>query len=119
MNIKGDAYHVTYDPETATAVFQGSVRLLGVKDYETVKQLMDDIVTAAPETLTLDLRQLRFLNSLGTYLLMGFILKMRDNTSSHVIVHGLAGTHWQERAFGDLERLMPSIELRWSEKAKP
>ena len=82
-----------------------------VKDYDLVKQLVDHVVAVAPEALTLDLRDLRFLNSLGLYLLMGFILRLRDHTASRVTVRGLVGRHWHERTFGDLKRLMPRLQV--------
>jgi hypothetical protein len=116
MEVKGDTFRVTYDPATSTVIFQGSMRLLGTRDYDQVRQLVSAVVEAAPEVLILNLRPLRFLNSLGTYLLMGFILKLRDRTNSRVVVHGLTGVHWQERTFADFKRLMPDIELRWDEQ---
>ena len=111
MDVKGETYHLSYDPAAAVVVFQWSIRLLGVKDYDLVKQLVDHVVAVAPEALTLDLRDLRFLNSLGLYLLMGFILKWRDHTASRVTVRGLVGRHWHERTFGDLKRLMPRLQV--------
>ena len=113
MDVRGETYHVTYDPTAAIVVFQGVMRLLGVKDYERVKHLMDDVVATAPDSLTLDLRALRFVNSLGMYLLMGFILSMRDKTHSRVTVQGVEGNYWQARTFRDLKRLMPRLRLEW------
>jgi hypothetical protein len=113
MDIRGETYRVIYDPMASIVVFEGVMRLLGLKDYERVKQLTDDVVAAAPDSLTLDLRALRFVNSLGIYLLMGFILSLRDKTRSRVIVQGLEGNYWQKRTFQDLRRLMPRIELEW------
>lgn len=113
MDVRGETFHVYYDPAAAVVVFEGSVRLLGVEDYERIKQLMDGVVAAAPGSLTLDLRSLQFLNSLGLYLLMGFVLKMRDHTNSRLTVHGLEGNYWQERTFRDFSRLMPRLELKW------
>ena len=111
MDVKGNTYHVTYDPMATVLVFQGVMRLLGVRDYERVKQLMDEVVATAADSLTLDLRALRFVNSLGIYLLMGFILSMRDKTHSQVTVQGVEGNYWQERTFQDLQRLMPRLKL--------
>jgi hypothetical protein len=89
------------------------VRLLGVADYDPVKQLLDDVVALAPETLILDVRQLKFLNSLRTYLLLGFVIKMRDQTASQIIVRGAEASSWQKRSFQDLQRLMPRLQLEW------
>jgi hypothetical protein len=113
MDVRSETYHITYEPATAIVAFCGVMRLLGVKDYERVKQLMDSVVAAAPDSLTLDLRALRFVNSLGMYLLMGFILSMRDKTNSQVIVQGVEGNYWQARTFRDLKRLMPRLKLEW------
>lgn len=113
MEINGDMYSVAYDPATTTVTFKGNVRLLGVSDYDPIKQLLDDVVALAPETLTLDLLQLKFLNSLGTYLLLGFVIKMRDQTDSRVIMRGMEVSSWQKRSFQDLERLMPRLQVEW------
>jgi hypothetical protein len=113
MDVRGETFYVTYDPKAANLAFEGVMRLLGVKDYERVKQLMDNVVATAPDSLTLDLRALRFVNSLGMYLIMGFILSMRDKTKSRVTVQGIEGNYWQARTFRDLKRLMPRLELEW------
>ncbi len=88
MEIRGEDYNVTYDPDKVLVVFRGALRLRGVAEYAPIVELLDGIITATPETATMDLRKLRFLNSSGINVLFRFVIQMREQGISQLIVIG-------------------------------
>ena len=61
--------------------------------------------------MTLDLRQLQFLNSSGINALSKFILHVRNQKVSQVLVQGSARFPWQEKSLINLQRLLPTLKL--------
>lgn len=113
MEVKGSTYCVVYDPAKAAVLFQGSLRLQGMTDYEPIRKLLDEAVAASPGTAVLDLRGLEFLNSAGINLLFGFVIRMRDQARGLLVVNGSARYPWQERSLRNLQKLMPGLRLEW------
>jgi hypothetical protein len=111
MEVKDDAYRVAYDDVTGTVLFEGMLRLRGSTEYSPISELLDEVARAAPEVVTLDLRELRFLNSAGIDLLLRFTLKMRKQATSQVIIRGAADIPWQGRTLPNFGRLMPELKL--------
>ena len=62
MNIEGEGYTVTYQDNTITIFGKLSLML---EDYEDIEVFFKNIVIAEPEELTLDIRNLEYLNSAG------------------------------------------------------
>jgi hypothetical protein len=113
MEIKGNGYHVIGDPTTTTVTFQGVLRLRGVTEYDHIVQLLNDMAVQEPNTITLDLRKLRFLNSSGINVLFRFVIKLREQATSKLIVHGSCQVPWQQRSLQNLQRLMANVQLEW------
>ena len=112
MEIKGDTYRVVYDSATSTVSFEGMLRLRGAAEYGPISELLDNAALAAHGVVTLDLRELRFLNSAGTDLLLRFTLKMHKLATKQVVIRGSAGIPWQGRSLPNFARLMPELDLR-------
>ncbi|MFC1974983.1 hypothetical protein ACFLXQ_01130 [Chloroflexota bacterium] len=108
MKVKGDTYQVTYDLEKAIVAFRGKVRLWRATDYEPIIQLLNEVAIAAPQKITLDLRELEFLNSSGIDILLRFVIKIRNQQSSQLVVWGGETIPWQEKSLSNMERLMPA-----------
>jgi hypothetical protein len=115
MEIKGTNYHVTYDPTTSTIALQGTLRLRGITEYDPIVELMDDVTVQAPETIILDLQKLQFLNSSGINILFKFVIKIREQGSSKLIVRGSTKIPWQQKSLPNLQRLMAEVQLEWNE----
>ena len=113
MEIKGDGYHIISDPTTATITFQGVLRLRGVTEYDHIVQLLNDMAAQEPNTITLDLQGLRFLNSSGINVLFRFVIKLREQAASKLIVRGLSLVSWQQKSLRNLRRLMAEVQLVW------
>lgn len=103
-------YQVRYDETTATVSCEGSFRLNG-EEYKPILDLMLAAADAAPPLLTLNVRELQFLNSSGINTLSKFILHVRNKKVSQVVVHGSTRFPWQEKSLINLQRLLPSLKL--------
>jgi hypothetical protein len=112
MEIKGEEYKVLYDSSTYTATFQGIMRLHG-NDYNDIVKLLHDIVMQRPETVTLDLRELEFLNSSGINHLFKFAVKLRNQTPSNLIVKGSTEIPWQQKSLKNLRTLSRKADIEW------
>jgi hypothetical protein len=110
MEIKNEDYCVAYDPTDASITFRGALRLRTAGEYAPILQLLAQVVAAAPVTITLDLRDLRFLNSSGLNMLFRFVLDVRDQMTSRVIVRGAAQVSWQVKAIKSMRRLSPGLQ---------
>ena len=108
--LKGEEYLVTYDQESHRIVCKGSFRLRS-REYVPITALLQEVASSAPPVIRLDLRQLRFLNSSGINMLSKFVIKLRKNKRSHVIVQGCREFPWQRKSLKNLKRLMPTLEL--------
>jgi hypothetical protein len=113
MEIKGENYLVAHDPTTATVIFQGTLRLQDVIEYNRIFQLLDEVALQKPDTITLDLGELRFLNSSGFSVLSRFVIKIREQNNSKLIVRGSEAVYWQQKSLKSLQRLMKDLKTEW------
>ncbi len=110
MEILHADYEVQYDEPTATVRCSGSFRLHG-DEYQPILDLLVHAADAKPVALTLDVRELQFLNSSGINTLSKFILQVRKHNASGVCVLGSTRFPWQEKSLKNLQRLLPALRL--------
>lgn len=113
MDIKTDDYSVWYEPTTTTVNFQGLLRLAGISDYEPIINLLNDVTEQEPQTIIIDLIELKFLNSSGMSVLSRFVIAVRKKQTIKLIVKGSQEISWQEKSLNNWQRLMPSLRLEW------
>src|SRR5262249_33299303 len=111
MEISHENYRVKYDVAAATVVCQGSFRLRGPEEYAPILELLTQAAEAKPATLTLDLRQLQFLNSSGLNTLSKFVLLVRKLNTSQVVIQGNRQFAWQQKSLLNFQRLLPGLQL--------
>jgi hypothetical protein len=111
MEIKTEDYSVSYDPLTTAIFCQGSLRLNGTEEYSPILQLLYDVVEKEPAELTLDLKDLKFLNSSGISMLSKFVIEVRKKRNIQMNVIGSKEITWQSKSLKNLQRLMPSLKL--------
>jgi hypothetical protein len=111
MEIKTEDYRIYHDKETTTVTCHGSLRLSGMEEYAPIVQLLNDIADEQPSTITLNLRQLEFLNSSGINVLSKFVIKVRQKGTTGMVVLGSNHIPWQGKSLKNLQRLMPSLRL--------
>jgi hypothetical protein len=113
MEIKSDDYLVTYNPEVTTVAFEGLLRLSGMDEYAPIVGLLNEIAAENLPRLTLDLRSLQFLNSSGINMLSKFVLRVRQQDKTQVVVKGSNEIPWQSKSLKNFQRLMPNLELEF------
>ena len=111
MEITHDEYQVQYDETSGTITCQGSFRLRGGEEYKPILELLIQAADAKPETLILDVRELRFLNSSGINTLSKFILQVRKNKASQVLIQGSSQYPWQQKSLINFQRLLPGLKM--------
>lgn len=113
MEVVQENYQIIYQSEDSTIYCKGSLRLNGQEDdYKRINNMLDEIIDSEPPTVTLNLQELNFLNSLGINMLSKFVIKIRKKKFIKVIVQGAKDTPWQEKSLKNLQRLMPSLSLQ-------
>lgn len=111
MEIKHEDYSVTYDQTAATITCAGSFRLQGNAEYAPILQLLMEAAGAKPSKITLDLRELRFLNSSGINTLSKFVIQVRKHKASRIVVKGSRQFPWQRKSLKNFQRLLPGLQL--------
>ena len=111
MEIIHDDYQVHYDSTNAIVSCQGSFRLRGGEAYAPILQVLLEAANTQSDTLTLDLRQLQFLNSSGINILSKFILQVRRNKVNRFVIRGNSQHSWQQKSLANLQRLLPELTL--------
>jgi hypothetical protein len=108
--IEGENYRVDYAPERSTIQIIGVLRLSGLAEYAPVTELLNQALNAH-KTITLDLRQLEFLNSSGIGMLLKFVIEARNKQDVTLNLQGSGTVPWQAKSLVGLQRLMPGINL--------
>ena len=113
MEIKGKEYEVVYDRAVSTVTFTGELALMGMGEYPPIATLLDqsleEAVNQEPSQLTLDLRELKFLNSSGINVISKFVIKVRRMDNVAITVKGSNSIPWQSKSLVNLKRLMPGM----------
>ncbi|HEY9802414.1 MAG TPA: hypothetical protein V6D25_18780 [Leptolyngbyaceae cyanobacterium] len=111
MQLKGEQYIVCYNTATNTISCQGTLRLNELEEYAPLIQLLNDVLAQKPAVLTLDLRDLKFLNSSGFTVLSKFVLKVRQEETIKLEIQAAKSIPWHQKSLKNLQRLMPNLEL--------
>lgn len=111
MEISGENYVVIYDAESVTITCKGSFRLRGSEEYAPIVELLNQVADDNPSTITLNLQELQFLNSSGINTLSKFVIKLRKQTSTQLIIKGSHQYPWQGKSLKNLQRLLPTLTL--------
>ena len=108
-------YAVYFDPATTTVTCTGRFRLRGRAEYTPIAQLLDSIMAAKPAVMTLDLRELRFLNSSGINMFSKFVLRARKHKQTQLVICCSKKIPWQRKSLPNLKRFLPSLELKFTD----
>ena len=111
MEIKTKDYTLQYDRATQTVTCSGAIRLSPVEEYAPIVDLLNEVADSSPNTVTLDLRNLEFLNSSGINIFSKFVIKVRQQKNIQIAIKGSKQIPWQRKSLKNLQRLMPSLQL--------
>jgi len=117
QEIKGNDYLIAYDESSQTVTFQGRMRLRASKDYAPLSALLRsayEMVGKNNLVLTLDFRQLQFVNSSGIHALFKFVIEVRETNQSGMHVLGNPDIYWQKRSLLNLSKLWPKVQVDFS-----
>ncbi|MBN2004963.1 MAG: hypothetical protein JXA21_16510 [Anaerolineae bacterium] len=113
--VQGEEYKVTYDEAQVLVVFQGMMRLQGASEYAHIEELLNEVLSATSEAITLDLRELEFLNSSGINAILKFAFKVRDLPGRpSLILQAKSSVPWQSRMLSNMQRLLSGVKVQYS-----
>lgn len=112
MDIITATYSVRYNPVAASVTLRGVLRLNGTAEYAPILAVLNRAATQHPEGITLDVRDLGFLNSSGIAMLSRFALGLRSRGTTHVRMLGAREMAWQSKSLKNLQRLLPDLDLQ-------
>ena len=113
MRISGEGYEVTYHAKTAKLTLRGILRLNRV-EYAPIVQFLNWIAAMKPALITIDLQELKFLNSSGISVLSKFVIKVRKLKSSKILVLGNSQISWQSKSLKNLRKLMREMRVEFA-----
>lgn len=113
--VEGDGYFVEYNEGTERVVFSGTIRLQTTAEYAPVMELLNSAHETAVSNnspLTLDFRQLEFLNSSGINTISRFVIYARKQDNAMLMVLGSAAIYWQKKSLTNLQKLWPKVQIQ-------
>ncbi len=114
MELIDEKFSVQYDASNGKISCKGIMDLREKKGYQPLANLFDEVVEQSPQIITLDIRQLEFLNSTGiTVIGSGLVIKIRNKALSKLVIHCSKDFPWQSRSMKGISKLMSDIELRF------
>ncbi len=111
QEVKGEDYVVEYDSDSTTVKFRGELALGGPKEYAPINDLFAQAIDQNPDVITVDLRELAFLNSSGISMLSKFVLGLRKQKSIQLVILGSDDMPWQGKSLKNLQKFLPSLKL--------
>ena len=108
--IEGENYKVEYNPDTATIAISGALRLGGLGEYAPIIEVLSAALNDHTH-ITLNMKQLEFLNSSGIAMLSKFVIEARNKETVDLTLCGSSDVPWQGKSLTNLQRLMPKITL--------
>ena len=109
--IEGEDYSVELDSEKNTVSFAGELSLGGPKEYSPIKYLLESVVQEEPDDMTINLKNLTFLNSSGISMLSKFVISLRKKKNLQLIVLGSENIPWQKKSLKNLQKFLPGLKL--------
>jgi len=108
--VKAENYSVCSDISTGIVTFQGTLRLENTGAYTPIIDLLDELVEKNAPLITLDFRQLDYLNSSGINAFSKFFMKAQK-LDVEVAVKGSKQIAWQSRMLTNIQRVLPKLQL--------
>ena len=109
MEIKTDDYRVWI--EGSDIFFDGAMRLASSEAGAPVMALANSVLSSNPSIITLNLKDLHFLNSSGINLLAKFTIEVGKHPQGRLLVRGTPHKPRQTKTFPNLKKLHPALVL--------
>lgn len=110
--ITGAEYAIEHNDASHVISFKGTIRLQTTEDYTPIVDLLQTAHdTVGTDKLTLDFRQLQFLNSSGINVVSKFVIAARKQDKIALVVLGSQDIYWQQKSLSNLSRLWPKVQV--------
>lgn len=109
--IQGEDYLVEFDPNSNAIIFRGELSLSGPQEYSPIKELLEAIAESDLENMTINLKELHFLNSSGISMLSKFVISLRKKKKLQLIILGSEQIPWQKKSLKNLQKFLPGLKL--------
>lgn len=110
QEIKGENYIVKYNADYLIQ-FQGQLALYGSKEYAPIRNLLTEVADNHPMEMTIDLRELAFINSSGINMLFRFVIGLRQRKETQLVILGSNHMSWQGKSLKNFQKFLPSVKL--------
>jgi hypothetical protein len=111
-SISGESFEIRLEEETSTVFFKGALRLTGTEDYSSILEMLKGTLAHPAPAILLDLRELDFLNSSGITMFSRFVIEARERSDVNLQFLASETVPWHARSLKNLQRLMPSLQIR-------
>lgn len=111
QSIDTKEYKIDYNPDSSTINFVGELSLNGASEYDPIQDFLNQITDSEPSHLTLNLKELNFLNSSGISLITKFVIGLRKKPHIQLTVEGSVDVPWQSKSLKNLKKFLPNLEL--------
>ncbi len=109
MKIEGEEYSIAY--EDSVIKISGKLSLM-LEEYEKMEDFFEKVVEPGPSELTLDIRDLEYLNSSGIKTIcVGLILEAADIDGLKMKIIGSEHHTWQKETIPTFEDLIDDMEI--------
>ncbi len=109
MNIKGENYQITYEDHVIR--LSGKLSLM-LEDYGKIEEFFKNVLESQPKELTLDIRELEYLNSSGIKTIcVSLILEADDIEGLCMKIICSKKYTWQQETIPTFKDLMDEIEI--------
>jgi hypothetical protein len=112
--LNGESFEIRQEENISTVVFKGALRLSGTADYAPILDMLKETLATPAAPIVLDLRELDFLNSSGITMFSRFVIEARDRHGINLHFLASEAIPWHARSLRNLQRLMPSLNIRLS-----
>jgi len=111
MKISGNDFRMSYENEVIR--ISGKLSLM-LEDYSEIEAFFENIVASQPHKLTLDIRELEYLNSSGIKVLcVNLILEAAENNDLSMTICCSNRFTWQRETVPTFQALMDHLEIKF------
>lgn len=114
VKIEGEGYCIACNEQASVISFSGKLGLKAMDSaLDQMVSIFNRILDEEPPQITLNFRNLEFLNSLGISTISKFVIKVRNRKGIRVIIKASSDIPWQSKSLINLQRIMPGLALIW------
>lgn len=110
MTIETETYTIEDIADRGVVALKGTLRLQGREQYQPIFNLLMEAAARSAGKLTLDMKELIFLNSSGISAISLFVIEMRKKEKPVAIV-GSSSISWQSKSLMNFQRLYEQVEI--------